>query len=425
MNETADFQSLQDENLRLRGLVESFTLLNSSLELDEVLLNTLHTAQRLMKAKIGSIALINPERTHLVFVESTDPNFDRLKNFSVPLGKGIAGHVAESGKTVRVADVSKDERFYEKIDQAMQQRTESYICAPLIVDGTLIGTAQLMNRLDGQSFSESDETLMEGFARQAALAIHNAQMHSLKLRQKAIESEMGLCADIQKQLFPKETPALPGYELYGFSTPAREVGGDYYGYVSHSDNTTDIVVADISGKGIAASLMVSEFHTGYQLLSQRESNLLDAVNLLNAHLVDSLVVGAFITCFAGRVNPATGQIEYVLAGHNPPFWIHADGSSVELERTGMFLGLERLPFRSLEIKLEPGDLLAVFSDGYPETKNMEEDLYGEERMLKLLTAHRNDPLSEIHTLLEAEMDIFRAGAPYPDDRTLVLLRRVS
>ena len=109
---------------------------------------------------------------------------------------------------------------------------------------------------------------MEGFARQAALGIQNARLHELELERQGFEMEMQLCAEVQRSLFPKSIPPIDGFELYGHSVPSHEVGGDYYTFVPRPDSTLDVVLADVSGKGLPAALIVSDFHTGYHLLAQ-------------------------------------------------------------------------------------------------------------------------------------------------------------
>lgn len=413
-----------EENRRLQALVDSFGLLNRSLDIDVVLNNTLVRASDLMHAEIASIALINEDRTELVFLESTDPQWDKLKNFSVPLGKGIAGNVATTGATVRVANVQNDPRFYEKIDKQLQQKTETYICTPLIADGVVVGTMQFMNRVDRRPFTLQDEKLVEGFARQAALAIQNAKLHQIALKQKAIDAEMVLCAEIQRKLFPTALPALAGYEFYGASAPAREVGGDYYGFVPRANGALDAVVADVSGKGISASMMVSEFHSACHLLGLAYPDLASLTLALNRHLAESLVTGRFITAFFGRLRPGEVEFEYVLAGHNPPLLIAPDGAVRELERSGPVLGLgPHLKFEARRARLEPGELLVAFSDGYPEVHNAAGDLFSEERLYPLLAELRALPLAEIHRRLDDAVDEFREGHPFPDDRTLLIVRR--
>lgn len=432
--ETID--STLQENRRLRALLDTFALLNSSLELDTVLKTTLSTACDLMSASIASIALINNDQTELEFLESTDPNFDKLKKLSVPLGQGVAGTVAITGKTERIEDIHNDPRFYEKIDRALGQTTSSYLCTPLIVEDKIIGTLQIMNRLaasptpetnggpNGLTFTADDEPLIEGFARQAALAIQNAKLHEFQLQQRAFDLEMAVCAEIQSNLFPRAVPEVPGFELYGASVPAQQVGGDYYSFVRRPDGTCDVVLADVSGKGLPAALIVSDFHTGYQLLVQLDDPIQVSFNKLNAHLTDSMVTGKFITVFALRITPGEDRLEYVVAGHPPPYIIRANGELEELTRTGPVLGLLDVPFQKGEIEMFPGDILLAFSDGFSEVHDRSDELYGEDRMAKFVREFREEPLSVIHERLKHDVDRFRDQVPLPDDMTINLIRRL-
>ena len=418
--------NIELELFRLRSLVEAFEQLNTSLDLEQVLHNTLLSATMLMKAEVGSIALINDKRTQLEFVESTDVNFAKLKKFTVPMGEGIAGDVAVHGKSVRVEDVHQDERFYGKIDEKLGQKTQSYLCVPLIAEGKIIGTAQIMNRIDGKSFTAEDEELMEGFARQAALAIQNAKLHALQLKQKALDSELQICAQIQQKLYPERPPTIAGFEIFGSSVPCREVGGDYYSYLPRHDGSLDIVIADVSGKGLSASLMVSEVHSGLHLLSQMDHSLARGVQILNEHLVDSLIVGKFVTMFLARVYPGRNAIEYVLAGHPSPVIVNQKTGQVRsLERTGLIVGLDKKShFSSREATLESGDLLISFSDGYSEAQNPAEELFEEERIggIALEAAHLE--LDKVREILDTSVNDFTEGAPLPDDMTLLMLRKL-
>ena len=247
-------------------------------------------------------------------------------------------------------------------------------------------------------------------------------MHKLMLKQRATEAEMGICSDIQKALFPKSEPALSGFELLGMSKPAREVGGDYYTYIPNRDGSLDIVIADISGKGVSAALMVSEFHTGYHILSKQDLGLSELYTQLNAHLRSSLPMGHFITSFAMRVFPDAAQVEYILAGHNPPI-LQSESGYTTLERTGPFLGLNDDPYTSRHFRMQTGDLLTAFSDGLPEARNPNFDLFEEERIIACLKEAGERPLPELQGELLGAVDQFREEEPYPDDLTLVLLRR--
>jgi sigma-B regulation protein RsbU (phosphoserine phosphatase) len=412
------------ENVKLRGLVHAFSQLNSSLDLDAVLLNTLKTATGLMSAEIGSVALINEKAKELEFVESTDPNFQKLKQMRVPLGEGIAGNVALTGKPVRLEDVRKDERFYAKIDERLGQKTSSYMCVPLSVNKKITGTMQIMNRLDGMSFSAEDEELLMRFADQAALAIHNARMHGILLQQKALESELKVCAEIQGKLFPETLPHIAGFELYGESQPHREVGGDYYNFCKRHDGSIDVILGDVSGKGLSAALMVSELHTGVHLLAQLNQSLSESISILNQHLHESLITGKFITLFAARLIPGSPVVEYVLAGHPPPLLLHPSGSRRELVRTGPVLGIDNFNYQSQKIEMTSAEVLVVFSDGYSEAADPTGELYEEDNIASAVSQAVTKPLPEIARHLEKHCADFRKGTPTGDDMTLVLMRKV-
>ncbi len=415
---------LQEENRRLKSLAESFYLLNSSLDLQTVLHNTLTQATELMNAEIGSIALLNDERTHLIFVESTDQKFSLLKQLQVPISKGIAGAVAQSGRSERIDDIRKDPRYYDKVDQTLGHATCAYLCVPLIVNGEVIGTAQLLNRKDGRPFSPEDEELLQGFARQASLAIQNARMHAIMLKQKAIESELSVCSEIQRKLFPDAPPQLSGYEIYGESTPCREVGGDYYGYYRRPDGAIDFILADVAGKGLSAALLVSEFHTGIRMLDALSDDLATAVTILNRHLVETIVIGRFIGIFLMRLFPDTGRAQYILAGTPPPYLFKADGTVLELETTGPVLGLKGVSYSANELTMHGGDLLFAVSDGYTEAMSPSDELFGEERLKEIGQEYFRSPVGQIAAETNRLVDVFREERDANDDTTMMLIRRL-
>lgn len=423
---TMDLEAAYKKIHELECLCRSFEQLNRSLEIDEVLKNTLKNATELMEAETGSLALVDEADQCLRFVESTDTNFDKLKKFTVPLGEGIAGHVAVTGIPVRLDDVHQDKRFYGKIDQKLGHMTTSYLCVPLVVNDTIIGTAQIMNRLDGKVFSKSDEELLQGFAKQAALAIKNAKLHQIMLKQKEIDLELKICSQIQKKIFPKNFLETDHFEIYGSSISCREVGGDYFTFILRADGSRDIMIGDVSGKGISAALMVSELHTAIHMLSQTNFTITDMINKLNNHLVESLLSGKFITLFAARLSPDETILNYVLAGHPPPFLFKADGSVQNLNYGGMALGISPdIEIEGGELKMEPGDLLFSFTDGYSEARNSQGIFFEEERLRDSLLQYvsENRSLAEMCEGLNQIIAEFSNNAAPMDDATLLLIRR--
>ena len=417
-------KAIQEENWRLKTLVRSFISVNSSLDLKTVLTESLRAAADLLHAEIASLALLSEKGDELIFIESTDPEFDKLKNLRVPIGTGISGMVAKTGKSICVEDARKDDRFYNKIDQVTGYRTVSYLCAPLFANNKVIGTAQIMNHRDGRLFQKKDLELLEGFANQAALAINNARIHELMLEQKAMEHEMQLCVEIQDQIFLSEPPRSPHLQFYGHSSPAKEVGGDYYHYLEHDMQCIDVVIADISGKGLSASIIVTELHTAYKLLSDPSIPLGQTIKELNTFLCDTLLPGRFISGFFARVYSGTNEVQYVLAGHPPPFLFRGNGACENLKRTGQLLGIDpNSPPRQESFIMEANDLLVAFSDGYSEAQNKEGDFFGEEKISQTVDSNKGKDLPEIHRLIEKEVNQFRVNHPLSDDTTILMIRR--
>jgi sigma-B regulation protein RsbU (phosphoserine phosphatase) len=409
---------------RLECLLRSFAQLTRSLDLNEVLDSTLKNAVDLMNAETASIALIDEKDNCLHFVESTDRDFDQLKKFTIPLGEGIAGDVAVTGRSVRLDDIRNDSRFYNIIDKNLGHTTISYLCVPLIIDDRVIGTAQIMNRKDGKSFSVEDENLMSGFARQAALAIQNARLHEVLLRQKAIDMELNICSQIQHQIFPVNYPLTDRIEFFGASKPCREVGGDYYTYVSRPDGSFDFVIGDVSGKGLSAALMVAEFHTGIHMLSQLDCSLGDMISRLNRHLTDTLIMGKFITLFIARYYPKSDEFRCVLSGHPAPYLIRTDGSYEEIGDGGMALGITRnAPIYETGFQMKSGDLLFCWTDGYPDARNRAGELFGDERLRSVAIRYANEDTETIHEALEEEIALYSEDVPATDDATLLLLKK--
>ena len=410
---------------RLRELVAAFYQVNSSLDLDTVLGNTLAAATKLMQAEAASIALISDDGSHLEFVQSTDQEVEKLKGLRVPLNQGIAGHVAATGESVRVEDAREDHRFYGAVDAEMGRRTRSYLCVALRVADEVVGTAQLINRRDGRGFTAGDLALMEGFARQAALAIANARLHQLKLEQRALESELEVCAAIQRRLLPAADPALDGFEIFGTSSPCRDVGGDYYAYIERPDGGIDVFVADVSGKGLPAAMVVSDLHAAMRLLARADQRLDVTVEQLNRHLRASLLESKFITLFGARLAPGSSRLEYVVAGHPAPFIVSPSGSIRRLGRGGPVLGVLAATFQVQEAELAPGDLLVAFTDGYSEAENRQGEEFGEERIAREVAGWPDFELAGIQRRLQAGTEAFRDGTPRLDDETLLLVRRLA
>jgi sigma-B regulation protein RsbU (phosphoserine phosphatase) len=273
-------------------------------------------------------------------------------------------------------------------------------------------------------FLPSDRRTLALFANQAAIALENARLHREALERERLEREMHLAAEIQRQILPKGAPAVPGYQLAGWNRPARQVGGDYYDLLALPDGRVELVVGDVSGKGIPAALMVSTLHSALRLLLEEAGFGPSLLERLNRHILESSMANKFITLLMAELEPWTGLLRYLNAGHNPGFLVRSNGRVEELSSSGVPLGL--LPnsrYQPRELMVEPGDIVCFYSDGITEAESIDEQEFGTERLIGILRKHQGFTLQEVLETLQGAVTRFAVGKPQYDDQTVVLLRR--
>ena len=254
------------------------------------------------------------------------------------------------------------------------------------------------------------------------MAVNLEEARDLEIERKRLEGELVLAHQIQARLLPGEAPVLPRTELAGLSLPAREVGGDYYDFLPLPDQKVGLIVADVSGKGVPAALLMSSFRAS--LLSQRlDKGPAEVLRQINSFLHRSVEPGRFVTAFLAVLEPSTGRLSYSNAGHNPPYWIDGNGKVTALKEGGLVLGLFRdSVYDESEVVMGPGDLLALFTDGVTEAQNPEEELWGEERLLEVLRSNFGAPCRRIVSEILGELRTFARDEAQSDDITLLLAR---
>jgi hypothetical protein len=247
---------------------------------------------------------------------------------------------------------------------------------------------------------------------------------AVKLRNISLEDEIKTAAQIQRSMLPAKIDAPPGYEIDAHLVMCRQVGGDLYHFLSRPSGRMLLVLGDVTGKGTPAALAMSAVTVALGLLAEIGGDLDVLAGLLHRQLFRSLSGDQFVTLFMGELDPATGIVRYVNAGHEPPILLRAGGEIVRLPSTGMPIAmLEEMTVECAEIGLGPGDLLAVFSDGVPEATTTGENFYGIDRLQDILVAGRNDDLPSIRRRVVSSIESYLQGETNSDDVTLVLLRR--
>jgi len=260
------------------------------------------------------------------------------------------------------------------------------------------------------------------------VAFENAWHFKDTLARQQLEKELNLAASIQRDLFPKALPRLAHCDVAARNRQARQVGGDYYDVLpfvgTGPEDPHMMVVADISGKGISAALLMSIIQATLRTLLRRESSLLEIAGVANELLHATTPVNKYATAFLCAIEPASGACRYVNAAHNPAVLLRASGEVQMLDGPGLALGLfPRRTYQELHFQLEPGDVLAIYSDGVNEAQDAADDEFGTDRMTDVMKRCAKEPAAVIVDEIFAAIDAFAGAAPQFDDITLLVLKR--
>ncbi len=406
---------------KLRSLIQSYAIVSSSLNSDEILKKIMNEACNLLKAQAASIFLFDDAKDELYMKVSTNLTKKQIAKIRVPVGKGIVGYVAEKGKLLNISDMRKDPRFYDKVDKITGLTTKSLLTVPLHVENKLVGAAQVLNKKGKKSFDKEDEILFTEFARLACITLDKAWLHEQLLIKERFEADLQLACSIQNRLLPKDTLSIDGYRLKGFYKPARFVGGDYYDYFSLANDETFFTIADVTGKGAQASLLMA-IVKAYLSASFKDGNpLINVVNRLNEFFFKNSPVNVFVTMFFGILNSKTGELSYINAGHEPPIIIRKNKTLEELSPTGLIVGImETTQFNINKMVLEQGDVLFTFTDGITEAMNAKGEQFGNKKLRAVLTASNETP-EKYFEIIPSEIKKHSKSVEQSDDITFLVV----
>jgi sigma-B regulation protein RsbU (phosphoserine phosphatase) len=307
-------------------------------------------------------------------------------------------------------------------DELLAQKIAALV--PLRTGDETIGVILLGARPGGLAYSDDDLEYTRGLSDQAAVALENAWHFRETVEKKKLEKELELAADIQRRLLPATLQEVAGYDVAANTRPARHVGGDYYDAIQRADGRIVYCVADVSGKGIAASLLMSNFQASLRALLSSGVPLAEVVTRMNNLMHASTAANKFVTAIFMDVDPATGHGRVVNAGHNDGVILRADGTAERLKAGGLAVGLMAgRTYAETEWQLAPGDLVALYSDGVTEANDPEENEYSIERLIDFLREQGGASADEIVRATYASVDAFADTAPQYDDITMMVVRR--
>lgn len=413
----AHSQQLSRQISTIYGLTR---LLNSRQKLDEQLTMILNETNRILDADFSVFYLLNDRRKEIW------PHFlweGKLMQLRQPLGNSIAEYVLEHGKTVNVADAYNDPRYRTEIAKLGQVPIRSFLIVPITNrSGKISGCLQVINKRQG-AFDQKDTQCLMVIADLIALAIQGNLMNGKADECRRLESEISRAVDIQRQLLPAKVPQLPGYEMFAFNQPSTFVGGDYYDFFPFP-RTMSFVMADVSGKGVPAALLTANLHASLHAYASEINTCKEIVRKINNHFYLYTASDMFATFFWANLNHQTHRFKYVNAGHIPPIIIKKDGSMSKLKSGGLPIGIvDEFEYEQSEVKLSRGDTMLLFTDGITEVTNQRNEQFGKNRLREVIQQNSHLPPKELGKMLLNQVRMFSRSANYPDDMTLIILKR--
>lgn len=402
----------------LTSLLNASKALNSTLDIDELLNLIMSVARRDLDAERCTLFMVDHEKKEIWSRVVQDY---ALKEIRLPIGKGIAGHVAATGQVVNVADAYSHPAFCSDFDKASGFKTKSLLCVPMEKDGRIVGVIQALNKKSG-IFTEDDEDYLTALASHAVLALDNALLYSEALEKRKMDREMEAAKEILIRLLPSGPPAIPGWKFAARSLPCQQVGGDYYDFIPLAGGRWGTAVADVSGKGLTAALIMANLQASLRLLAGAGRSPAELVAELNQFLFNYSPEDKFVTLFYGVLSPADASMIFVNAGHSPPFLIKKDGSYLRLETGDMVIGLfDGVSFSERKIEMEPGDLLFLFTDGLTDVISPDDEIYGEERLLNGINRFREKGTEGLIESVFKDVRSFVQAEGFTDDQTAVVM----
>ncbi len=341
----------------------------------------------------------------------------------VRISRAIMTEVMENGKSVLTSDAQQDPRFASQT--LVLQGIRSVLAVPLSVDERhVFGLIYADSPTHQVMFSSEHLDILTTLASVASIRVENASLLEERINRERMERELELATEIQQRFQPSGPPIIEGYEFQGISFSCYEIGGDYYDFIPRHDGTMLVALGDVSGKGTAAALLMSSHHAAIHGQVAAQTPLERTVTSINEYLVENTPNNRFVTLFIGELEPDTGYLKYINAGHNPPLIGRADGTVEQLGAGGLPLGL--MGFAEYEvghINLDPGDVLVVYSDGVTEANNLNEDEFGIDRLQEVVQKHVAQSASRIRDRVESALSDFTGTAAPNDDITLVIVKK--
>jgi sigma-B regulation protein RsbU (phosphoserine phosphatase) len=378
------------------------------------------------------VGLLHPSRAALALFGPDRTDFDNVKlrrqdptqSTDLLISRTLLREVVDGRQVVSYFDTSQDEKL-ARAQSIIAQNIRSAVCAPLLVGDAVLGVLYIDYTSQRGAVTENDVRLMAQIARFAAVTLERTRLREEAFAKAKIDEELRTAYVIQKRLLPASLPVIDGYTFAASNRPAKSVSGDYYDVVVRPDGRIYFVIADVSGKGITAALVMSSVAMAFNIFTRTDPTPADLLRELNATLAPKTAPTKFVTMVAGLLDPKNGRIEFANAGHVPPLVVSKGGVEA-LRSTDLVVGLfAHAQYRNQTIDLQPGDSLVLFTDGVTEAENSDEVELGLAPVAEALKSLHCENAARMLTAIEEHVNRHIGDAPAGDDVTMLAVTRCA
>jgi sigma-B regulation protein RsbU (phosphoserine phosphatase) len=377
------------------------------------------------------VELLQPSRAALALLSDDHETFsnvllrrsDDRESVDLFISRTLLREVVENRKVISFVDTSQDEKLAQA-KSIVAQDIRSAVCAPLMIGDAVLGVLYLDFQAHRGSVTRDDVHLLAQIARFAAVKLETTRLREEASAKARLEEELRTAYTVQSRLLPAQLPSIDGYAFAGANRPCRTVSGDYYDVVVRPDGRIYFIMADVSGKGVTAALVMASVATAFNIFTRTDPAPAELLRELNVTLAPKTAPTKFVTMVVGVLDPKSGAVEFANAGHVAPLVISKSGVA-QLTVTDMVVGLfAHARYRNQSVMLEAGDTLVLFTDGVTEAENDVEDQLGLEPIAQVVSTMHGTPAGQVLDTIESRVHEFIGNAPLTDDLTMLALTRL-
>jgi sigma-B regulation protein RsbU (phosphoserine phosphatase) len=421
-------EELEQQIEHLKSSVEELILLNdlalaasSSLDVDQMLDTIVQKSVKAIKAEQGSILLVTEKQDDPLKTLIRHQDFSGSMQ-SYKIGTHVTGWVLKYRKPLMIENLAKDERFHVTEQEAKDIR--SVLCLPILFQAKIIGILVMTNKKTGEPFSTNDLRLLSIIAAQSGQLIRNSQLQQEAIDKKRLEQELILAQNIQRGLLPKTDPKIEGIEIASYFSPAEAIGGDYYDYFEIDENHVGIVVADVSGHGPSAALIMTMIKGVLHSIIRSFKSVDQALGELNSIISRIVPADVFVTLLFILIDLKNRVLQFANAGHMPLIhYIHQNNLCQILELQGCALNLlQDSSYTLKEVPLQANDIFFIYTDGVNEAVNDLSEMFEISGLQNAIKEVTSEPADKVIEHIKGKLQAFKGKSSQTDDIVMIAIK---